>query len=68
MAEPAGEQRHEQLRDAQAGVPGVEASGAEAAQRDAENAGAMFALTVTENDAVVAHCPAPGVNVLVPEF
>ena len=26
-------------------------------------AGAMFVLTVTENDAVVAHCPAAGVNV-----
>ena len=27
------------------------------------NAGTMFALTVTENDAFVAHCPAVGVNV-----
>jgi len=27
------------------------------------NAGVMFGLTVTANDALVAHCPAVGVNV-----
>ena len=32
------------------------------------NVGVMFELTVTANDAVVAHCPAVGVKVYVPEF
>src|SRR5436189_6292421 len=32
------------------------------------NVGVMLGLTVTVNVAVVAHCPAAGVNVYVPEF
>jgi hypothetical protein len=32
------------------------------------NVGVMFGLTVTVNVVVVAHCPADGVNVYVPEF
>lgn len=32
------------------------------------NAGVMFGFTVTANVAAVAHCPAAGVNVYVPEF
>ena len=32
------------------------------------NVGVMFGLTVTVNVAVVAHCPAVGVNVYEPEF
>jgi len=32
------------------------------------NAGVMFGATVTVKVAVVAHCPAVGVNVYVPEF
>ena len=32
------------------------------------NVGTIFGLTVTANDAIVAHCPAVGVNVYVPEF
>lgn len=32
------------------------------------NVGVRFGLTVTVNVAVVAHCPASGVNVYVPEF
>jgi len=32
------------------------------------NVGVMFGLTVTEKVVVVAHCPAVGVNVYVPEF
>ena len=32
------------------------------------NVGVMLGLTVTVNVAVVAHCPAVGVNVYVPEF
>jgi hypothetical protein len=32
------------------------------------NVGGMFGLTVTVNDVVVAHSPAVGVNVYVPEF
>ncbi len=32
------------------------------------NVGVMFEFTVTENVAVVAHCPAEGVNVYVPEL
>lgn len=32
------------------------------------NVGVMFGFTVMVNVAVVAHCPAPGVNVYVPEF
>ena len=32
------------------------------------NAGVMLGLTVTENVAVVAHCPGEGVKVYVPEF
>jgi hypothetical protein len=32
------------------------------------NVGVMFGFTVTVNVAVVAHCPAVGVNVYVPEF
>jgi len=31
------------------------------------NTGVTFGLTVTINDAVVAHCPAVGVNVYVPD-
>jgi hypothetical protein len=32
------------------------------------NVGVMFGFTVTVNVAVVAHCPAVGVNVYVAEF
>jgi hypothetical protein len=32
------------------------------------NVGVMFGVTVTVNVVVVAHCPAVGVNVYVPEF
>lgn len=32
------------------------------------NVGVIFKFTVTVNVAVVAHCPAEGVNVYVPEF
>ena len=32
------------------------------------NVGVIFGLTVTENVAGTAHCPAVGVNVYVPEF
>jgi hypothetical protein len=32
-----------------------------------ENVGVMFGFTVTANEAVVAHCPADGVKVYVPE-
>ena len=32
------------------------------------NVGVTFGLTVTVNDALVAHCPASGVNVYTPEF
>jgi hypothetical protein len=32
------------------------------------NVGVTLGLTVTLNVAVVAHCPASGVNVYVPEF
>jgi len=32
------------------------------------NVGAIFGSTVTTNDAVVAHCPAVGINVYVAEF
>ena len=32
------------------------------------NVGVILGLTVTENVAVVAHCPAVGVNVYVPEL
>jgi hypothetical protein len=32
------------------------------------NVGVIFGLTVTANDAVVAHCPGSGVNVYVPVF
>lgn len=32
------------------------------------NVGVTIGLTVTVNDAVVAHCPAAGVKVYVPEF
>lgn len=32
------------------------------------NVGVMLGLTVTSNVVLVAHCPAVGVNVYVPEF
>jgi hypothetical protein len=32
------------------------------------NVGVTIGLTVTINDAVIAHCPADGVNVYVSEF
>ena len=32
------------------------------------NVGVMFGVTVSVNVVVVAHCPAVGVNVYVPEF
>lgn len=57
-------------------MPLIEAAGKEGTGSPAQmetdgpklNVGVILGLTVTENVAIVAHCPAAGVKVYVPEF